>query len=639
MISDESIEKVKEAIVIKDVIGDYVKLKKSGKDWEACCPFHNDRTPSFKVSPVKKRFTCFGCGKRGDAIAFVMEHENISYIPAIELLAKRYNIELEGYEKKEYVKPTARLEKMRPEFIEWFETKRGISNNTLLRFNITESVEWMHQFKAEVPVVCFNYYRNGELINIKFRGKEKSFRLSKDGELILYNLDAIKDEKTAIVVEGEIDCLTAHECGIYNVVSVPNGTPPDGKFRLEYMDNCYQYFIDKEVVILAVDNDEVGRKLRSELARRIGYEKCKQVVYPDGCKDINDVLIKYGKEAVKEVFNNLVDWPLEGLYTAEEWEPEVDEYYYHGYPAGLRTRIPGFDEYLTFYPAQLTVVTGAPQSGKSEFVDLIMTSLSLYEGITWGVCSFENPVPIHVSKLAEKYAQKAFDLRQNPNHRMSPAEFEAAKAKIKRNFHFINYTKIDITIDGLIAKATELVKTKGITGLLFDPWNCIEHKYKDSHLSETMYVLMCLNKIISFLDKYKVIGILIAHPKKLEKKKGANGVMKYPIPSLYDISGSAHFFNRTHNGFSVVRDLNTNQVDIYIQKVKLSWLGKLGYCSFWYDTFTRQYNFVPALSGDGNNSNQPVAPIATHSPAQSTPQQKSDPIQGDMWQPVDTEGF
>jgi twinkle protein len=632
MISEESIERVKEAIVIKDVIGDYLKLKKDGANWTACCPFHNERTPSFKVSPAKKIFTCFGCGKSGDAIAFVMEHQNMSYIPAIQLLAQRYGIELEDHEKKEHVKPVPRLEKMRPETIAWFEDIRKISNNTLLRFQITEAKEWMQQFQAEVSVICFNYYRNNELVNIKFRGKEKSFKLAKDAELILYNLDGIKDEKTAIIVEGEIDCLTAYECGIYNVVSVPNGTPPNGKFRLEYMDNCYQYFADKETVVLAVDNDEPGRKLRTELARRIGPEKCKQVVYPEGCKDINEVLIKHGKEAVQNVFSNLIDWPLEGLYTSEEWEPEVDEFYYHGYPAGLRTRIPGFDEYLTFYPAQLTVVTGAPQSGKSEFVDLIMTSLSMYEGINWGVCSFENPVPIHVSKLAEKYAQKAFDFRQNPNHRMSPREFEAAKAKIKRHFHFINYTKIDITIDGLIAKATELVKTKGITGLLFDPWNCIEHKYKDSHLSETMYVLMCLNKLISFLDKYKVIGILIAHPKKLEKKKGPNGVMKYPIPSLYDISGSAHFFNRTHNGFSVVRDLNTNQVDIYIQKVKLSWLGKLGYTSFWYDTQTRQYNYVPALSGDGNTNSQTAAPIAT----QQTPQQT---VQGDMWQPVDTEGF
>jgi twinkle protein len=634
MISDESIERVRQAIKIKDVIGDYVKLKREGKDWKGLCPFHNEKTPSFSVSPSLEGYKCFGCGRGGDAISFVMDFENIGFISAIEKLAKKYGIELEDHEIKEHVKPVARLEKMRAETIQWFEDKRKISNNTLLRFKITEAKEWMPQFKQEVSVICFNYYRNDELVNIKFRGKEKSFKLASSAELILYNLDAIKDEKTAIIVEGEIDCLTAHECGIYNVVSVPNGTPPNGKFRLEYMDNCYQYFVDKETVILAVDNDEPGRKLRAELARRIGHEKCKQVVFPEGCKDINEVLIKYGKEAVQQVFDNLIDWPLEGLYTSEEWEPEVDEFYYHGYPAGLRTRIPGFDEYLTFYPAQLTVVTGAPQSGKSEFVDLIMTSLSMYEGITWGVCSFENPVPIHVSKLAEKYAQKAFDLRQNPNHRMSPREFEAAKAKIKRHFHFINYTKIDITIDGLIGKATELVKTKGITGLLFDPWNCIEHKYKDSHLSETMYVLMCLNKIISFLDKYKVIGILIAHPKKLEKKKGANGVMKYPIPSLYDISGSAHFFNRTHNGFSVVRDLVTNQVDIYVQKVKLSWLGKLGFCSFWYDVNTRQYNFVPALDGDGNPITQPAVPAT----AQPEPQQP-EAVQGEMWQPMDTEEF
>lgn len=599
MISDESIERIK-GVPIKDIVSQFLKLKRSGKDYESNCPFHNEKTPSFKISPAKGMFKCFGCGVSGDGIAFVMKHQNLSYIPAIQWIGKNFGVELEEFDTKVHVKPEPRLEKLGSKALEFFEKDRRISNNTLLRFKITEAVELMPQHSKEVTVICFNYFRDDELVNIKFRGPKKSFKLSKNAELILYNLDAIKDEKTAIIVEGEIDCLTMHECGIYNVASVPNGTPPpNGKFRLEYMDNCWQYFTDKDYVIVATDNDAPGRKLRQELARRIGFEKCKQVIFPEGCKDANEILVKHGPDAVRRVFQNPVSWPIEGLYESEEWEPEVDDLYENGYPPAYKTRIPGFDELLCFYPGQLTTVTGTPQSGKSEFVDFVMTSLSLFENITWAVFSFEQPVTIHITKLAEKFSQKAFDLRSDSRYRMNSKEWQYAKAKIKSHFHFVKLDQLELTMDSLLSKAEELVKQRGVTGLLFDPWNCIEHK--NGEMNETTYILACLNKLIHFLKKYNVMGFLVAHPTKLTKNPKTN---KYPVPTLYNISGSAHFFNRTDTGFTIVRDLNSNRVDVYVQKVKLHWQGKLGYCSFHYNLMTRQYDFVPEsgeptdISGD-----------------------------------------
>ena len=95
----------------------------------------------------------------------------------------------------------------------------------------------MPKANKETTAICFNYYRNGELINIKFRAAQKDFRLEKDAELIFYNLDAIKDESSVIIVEGEIDCLSMYEAGIYNVVSVPNGASVQGKVNLKYLDN------------------------------------------------------------------------------------------------------------------------------------------------------------------------------------------------------------------------------------------------------------------------------------------------------------------------------------------------------------------------------------------------------------------
>jgi twinkle protein len=583
MISETTIDEVKGKMDVIQVVGDFVKLKKNGVNYTGLCPFHGEKTPSFTVSPEKQIFKCFGCGRNGDAITFLIDHEKLTYIDSIKWLAKKYCIELEEHEKKNVAKPEPRLEKLGAKALEWFEKDRKISNNTLLRLKVTEATEYMPALEKEVPVICFNYYRKEELVNIKFRGPKKSFKLSKNAELIFYNLDAIQGEDECVIVEGEIDCLTLHECGIYNVISVPNGASK-GQQRLEYLDNCFHYFTQMKKIVLAVDNDQPGQQLREELARRLGYERCYQVEYPTGCKDVNDILVKEGNEAVSACITNAVQWPIHGVITMDEMFPEVLDYYENGYPQGFKARIPDFDALLSFYPGQLTTITGIPGSGKSEYVDYLMTSLTRFHGWSWGICSFECKPSIHVTKLAEKFTDKSFGFRKNPDHRMTPAQFEYSIGMIDKYFSFINLSLVDITMDGLLKKAEELVLRKGINGLLFDPWNCIEHKYGDE--SETKYVLTCLNKLVAFLDKYKVHGFLVAHPTKLKKDQKTG---KYELPTMYSISGSAHFFNRTHNGVSIYRDFQTNLVDVYVQKVKWSWLGQIGYCSFHFDTMTRKY--------------------------------------------------
>src|ERR1044072_3426394 len=157
MISEASIEQVKAQIEITEVIGSFVKLKKHGVNLTGNCPFHQERTPSFTVSKEKQIFKCFGCGKHGDAIGFLIDHEKLSYLDAIKWLANKYNIELEEYQKREYSKPVPRLEKLSSKALEFFERDRQISNNTLLRFNITEAKEWMPGINQESTVICFNY--------------------------------------------------------------------------------------------------------------------------------------------------------------------------------------------------------------------------------------------------------------------------------------------------------------------------------------------------------------------------------------------------------------------------------------------------------------------------------------------------
>lgn len=507
------------------------------------------------------------------------------------------------YKKREYIKPVPRLQKVSDKVLKYFET-RGISNDTLLRLRITESIEWMPVHEKEIPAVCFNYFRNDELVNIKFRGAGKSFKMAKDAELIFYNIDSIKDENTAIIVEGEIDCLSFHECGIYNSVSVPNGASK-GSQKLEYLDNCWADFAGKDKIIIATDNDEAGLSLRDELARRLGVERCYQINYPEGCKDANEVLLKHGKTAVSYLIEMAIPWPIEGIESMDSMYETVVNFYDHGYPKGAEVRINGFDELLTFYKGQLTLITGIPGSGKDEFCNWLMTRLSKNAGWKWGTIQFEEPNTVMVTKLIEKFTDKSFSFRKEMGHRITKEDFEYGVAMVDKYFHFVNTSEIDITIDGIIEKADQLVTRYGINGIILNPWNCIEHK-KSGNQSETEYVSECLQKFITFLKRRDVHGFLVAHPTKIKKDEKTG---KYKVATLYDISGSAHFFNKTHNGMSVYRDFDTNIVDVYVQKVKDSWLGKLGYCTFSFDPMTRKYQSLtePAFN---NSDYQRLIPVS-----------------------------
>ncbi len=94
MIPKETVDRILDAARIVDVVGDFVSLKRRGANFTACCPFHNEKTPSFYVSPAKGIYKCFGCGKSGTAVGFIMEHENLTYVEALRFLARKYNIEI-----------------------------------------------------------------------------------------------------------------------------------------------------------------------------------------------------------------------------------------------------------------------------------------------------------------------------------------------------------------------------------------------------------------------------------------------------------------------------------------------------------------------------------------------------------------
>ena len=169
-----------------------------------------------------------------------------------------------GEPNKVYEKPDAinlvENKELSKKVYKWFQD-RGISYQTLNDLNITEGKEYMPQTGQVENTIQFNYVMGDELINIKYRDGRKHFKLYKGAEKVFYNINSIVNTETCVIVEGEMDVLAFHEAGIKNVVSVPNGATLNHN-NLDYLDNCIDYFTDKEKIILAVDQDEAGAALR-----------------------------------------------------------------------------------------------------------------------------------------------------------------------------------------------------------------------------------------------------------------------------------------------------------------------------------------------------------------------------------------
>lgn len=484
----------------------------------------------------------------------------------------------EPIEKKVYVKPewknkTALSEKV----VKWFES-RGINQETLTAWKISEGMEWMPQVNGKINTIQFNYFdEKGELINVKYRTGNKHFKLYKDAQLVFYGLNTVSFDQRAFITEGEIDSLSLWQASFKNVLSVPNGANPKTN-NLEYFEPVADRFAACPEVYLCLDNDVPGRKLREELAERIGKEKCKYVEFKD-CKDANECLQKYGIQGIIEAVSDAKDFPLEGVFTVKDIENDIDDMYQNGLEKGCRIGHAGFDELISFVRGYLTTITGIPGHGKSDFLDEIILRLLKQHGWKTAYYSPENrPTQLHFSKLARKILGKAFE----GDGRMTPFELKAVKDYLNGKVWFIKPEK-DFTLDSILSHAKQLKSRHGCDAFVIDAWNKLEHKYGQS---ETKYIGESLDKLGNFCELNHMHCFLVAHPTKIQKAKDTQ---KYNVPSLYDISGSANFFNKTDNGITVYRDFEENRTTVYVQKVKFSHWGQVGLCEFTYAGASGRY--------------------------------------------------
>lgn len=476
---------------------------------------------------------------------------------------------------KVYRRPEYKAETPTEKLIDWF-SKRGIPKNVIERNRIT-AVERMGQ-----RVMAFPYYREGELINVKYRSADKQFSMETNCELTLYGMDDIAGD-TLIFVEGEIDKLSVEVAGFANCVSVPNGAGTN----LNLLEAAERWLDPIKKIIWAGDSDEAGRRLEAEAIRRLGPKRCYRVEWPDDCKDANEVLLKHGKGVLAEAITEARAVPIEGAFEVYDLIPDLIRLYETGRPRGEH---PGWESLAPYYrprPGDWSVITGAPGSGKSMFVAALSVNLARSANWQFVVYPPENLPPAeYVTMLLEMYLGLPFN--EGPHTRMTDGEMLKAAKWAQDHFILLNPADDKRNLDELLELTRSYVFRRGVNGLVIDPWNEIEHLIAPGQ-TETNYICESLIKIRQFTRINGLHTWIVVHPVKLQKENG-----RYPVATLYDCAGSASWFNKCDMGISIWRDKTDDSapVEIHIQKVRFRWCGELGMVPLKYDKVTGCYNDV-----------------------------------------------
>ncbi|MBK3331471.1 DNA primase [Persephonella atlantica] len=356
-ISQETVEEVLRIANVYDVISDYINLEKAGSNYRALCPFHAEKTPSFMVSPQKNIFKCFGCGKSGNAVSFLMEYEGLSFGEAVIKLAEKYNIPVGFTGSDEGIKHKKRLifvaekvkdfykaklksskeakayikrRELRPEMIELFDIgyaplnsqelidyiqKEGIAVDELIKIGVVslkENDRITDRFSGRVIFPIKDQRGN----TVGFGGRviderQPKYINSPETELyskskILYGYyeakEYLREKKEAIVVEGYLDLISLFQIGIRNVVATLGTvlTPQHGKLLSKFVSR----------VILMFDSDSAGKKATVKAAKALlGYGMEVYYCPLEKGKDPDEVA-KEGIKRVEEQIKNSKDFLL-----------------------------------------------------------------------------------------------------------------------------------------------------------------------------------------------------------------------------------------------------------------------------------------------------------------------------------------
>jgi hypothetical protein len=284
-----------------------------------------------------------------------------------------------------------------------------------------------------------------------------------------------------------------------------------------------------------------------------------------------------------------------GIYRVGDLREKLYALYEKGREPGLHPGWENLNQLYTIKRGQFTIVTGIPNVGKTPFLDNLTMNMAKNHKWKIAICSLENPaLEDHLSTLLEIYTGEPFSDGKTP--RMSKDAVERTLDWFDDHFVFLQPDESNMTVEGML----DLLDEVEADGVVADPWNEFEHR-RPPMMTETEYTSMALSKMRRYIRARDQHLWLVVHPTKLIRDKEGN----YPVPTLYDCAGSAHFRNKPEMGIVLWRDvlLEGSPLVVYVQKVKFRWCGKVGKCELHYNIVTGQ--FYDANEKNRNSNSRP----------------------------------
>ena len=289
------------------------------------------------------------------------------------------------------------------------------------------------------------------------------------------------------------------------------------------------------------------------------------------------------------------------IYSVESLEEAYRKTMINGVPKGINTGLNSLDELFRLDKGKLVVVTGIPNMGKSEFVDYLCVQYNKLYGMRTVYFSPENqPIAYHIGKLFRK-----FEGRKDTKEDIVNEHSRVIRNYIYENFSFFNYAR-EYKLGEILDTAREVAYERGAEILVIDSYNKVS---RDISVNETEVIGRELDMLERFAKELNMIVILVAHPRKMEKK--ADG--KYVVPSAYDINGSANFYNKADFCISVHRNFSPNYAIIKVDKVKFNNYGGQGEIELGYNNVSGNYFDIPDEVGFNEGSD------AIYTPPTETP--------------------
>jgi len=538
-----------------------------------------EKTLSITLDGTTKLYHCFHCNASGAVSTKPVTASSRDDLDEFLKVPGHHNVvEL----------PSATHDRELREFME----SRGISEETYRKYGVVTDIRWFGKQQGEALAVGFVYGDSEEPSAIKWRSlKGKAFTQSGAAQTF-YGLENLPEDLTdipLIICEGELDCLSTAQtfADSYTkvaVVSVPNGAPAkfvrnDDGVKFNYLWEARKLLESCSKIILATDHDGPGDILKQEIGRRVGLGKCWEVQFSTELKDANAVLCAEGPEHLQKIILDATPMPLAGVYRASDYSDEIFELFEAGGTGkGLSTGFESLDDHLSIAPG-LYVITGMPSHGKSAFVNAMMVNTAKLHGMRWAICSMETPVKILVLKIASLYTGLPFF--EGPTERMTTDQLRDAMKWIDEHFVFLENRDGEVaTLQSIIDRTKSAILRKSVSGLVIDPYNCLESKHESEHLG----ISEMLARITSFSAAHQLSIWFVAHPTKQpydSKSKPLDGNA---------IAGSHSWNSKSDVGISLFLEGNDNQPIVNIWKSRFDWIAKRGQVKLQYDVATGRFS-------------------------------------------------